>query len=306
MNKLILFLIFTVVVYIANGQSFSKQYYALVAKKDTVGQLQVLENWEKADANDPELYVAFFNFYVNKSHREILRLDSEMHGEEGLMIKNQDSSQTEPVGYLYEETYYDQDILKKGMDYIANGINKFPNRLDLRFGEIYMLGQIEDYENFTKQIIQAVNYSATNNDAWTWSNSKPVEDSKAFFLSSLQDYQVQLYNTESDEQLENMKRIAEAILNHYPDHVESLSNLAVVYLLNEQYDQALQPLLKAEKINPKDAIVLNNIAQTYKLMGETKKAIKYYKRTIKYGDAETKDYAQEQIDRLQGKSKATF
>jgi tetratricopeptide (TPR) repeat protein len=229
-----------------------------------------------------------------------------MHGDEGLMIKSQDSSETEPVGFLYEETYYDPEILQKGMEYIATGINKFPNRLDMRFGEIYMLGQIKDYENFTKQIIQAVNYSATNNNAWTWSNSKPVEDPKAFFLSALQDYQVQLYNTESDEQLENMKRIAEAILKHYPDHVESLSNLAIVYLLSEQYDQALQPLLKAEKINPKDAIVLNNIAQTYKLLGETKKAIKYYKRTIKYGDAETQHYAQEQINILQGKTKATF
>ena len=72
-------------------------------------------------------------------------------------------------------------------------------------------------------------------------------------------------------------------------------------MLQKQYDKALEPLLKAEKLNPKDYIVLNNIAQAYKLKGDTKNAIKYYELTIKYGDEQAKKYAQGQIDELKKK-----
>jgi len=95
-----------------------------------------------------------------------------------------------------------------------------------------------------------------------------------------------------------MKQIAEKILKYYPDHVESLSSLSVVYMLQKQYDKALEPLLKAEKINPSDYIVLGNLAQAYKLLGNKESAIKYYELTVKYGDEQAKKYAQGQIDEL--------
>jgi len=98
-----------------------------------------------------------------------------------------------------------------------------------------------------------------------------------------------------------MKRIAETVLKYYPDHVESLSNLSIVFMLQKQYDMALEQLKKAEKLNQKDYIVLSNIAQAYKLKGNKKSAIKYYELTIKYGDEQTKQYAKEQIEELERK-----
>lgn len=117
-------------------------------------------------------------------------------------------------------------------------------------------------------------------------------------LSSVQEYQGRLYETENDSLLDNMKRIAETVLKYYPDHVMSLSDLAIVYLLRKQYDKALEPLLKAEKLSPEDEIVLNNIAQAYKLKGNNASAIKYYELVLKYCHPESKKYIQEQIDTL--------
>lgn len=303
MNKRTTFLIFglTLLFNQAIGQTFKKQFNDLVSKKDTLAQQQLLDKWEKADSNDPELYVAYFNYFVKKSKKEIVRLDNNPKGKDGFRIMDKDSSKKEPVGYMYGDTYYDFDLLKKGFDYIDKGIEKHPNRLDMRFGKIYMFGQTEDYEKFTAEIIKTVDYSSINKNKWTWSDNKPLDEPKDFMLSSIQDYQVQLYNTENDDLLDNMKRIAEAVLKHYPDHIESLSNLSIVFMLQKQYDKALEPLLKAEKLNPKDYIVLSNIAQAYKLKGETKNAIKYYELTIKYGDEQAKNYAKGQIDELKKK-----
>ena len=222
-------------------------------------------------------------------------------GKEGFKIMDQDTTKKEPVAFMYGDTYYEPTLLSKGFDWISKGIKKHPNRLDMRFGKIYMFGQLEDYEKFTTEIITTIAYSNENKNKWTWSDSKPLDDPKEFMLSSIQNYQLQLYNTENDNLLDNMKRIAETVLKYYPDHVESLSNISIVFMLQKQYDKALEPLLKAEQTNPKDYIVLSNIAQAYKLKGDNKNAIKYYELTIKFGDEQAKKYAQGQIDELKKK-----
>ncbi len=92
--------------------------------------------------------------------------------------------------------------------------------------------------------------------------------------------------------------MANAILKHYPNHIESLSNLSITYLLTGEYDKGIEPLLKAEKLNPQDYIVLSNIAQGYKLKGDKEKAIEYYQKTMEFGNEQAKTYAKEQIEEL--------
>jgi tetratricopeptide (TPR) repeat protein len=303
MNRQIIFLFFglTLLLNQVSGQAFKKEFSDLVSKNDTVGQQQLLEKWTKTDSNDPELFVAYFNYYVIKSKKEIVALGQNPKGKDVLQLNDKDTTKKEPAGYIYGDTYYDAKLLNKGFDWISKGIEKYPSRLDMRFGKIYMLGQIEDYSNFTKEIIKTIDYSSVIKNKWNWADGKPKENPKEFMLSAIQDYQIQLYNTENDKLLDKMKEIAEAALKYYPQHIESLSNLSIVFILQKQYDKALEPLLKAEKLNPKDYIVLGNIAQAYKLKGDKKNAIRYYELTIKYGNEDAKKFAQEQIEELKKK-----
>lgn len=300
MLKQTTFLIFslTLLFNTAIGQSNKQLFNDLISKKDTLGQQQLLKKWEKENNSDPELFDAYFNYYVLKSMKDIITLGQNPKGKDVLQIMDQDTTKKEPVAFMYGDTYYDPVILSKGFDWINNGIEKHPNRLDMRFGKIYMFGQLGDYEKFTNEIIKTIDYSSINKNKWTWDDNKPLDDPREFMLSSIQSYQIQLYNTENDSLLDNMKRVAETVLKYYPDHIESLSNLSIVFMLQEQYDKALEPLLKAEKLDSKDFIVLSNIAQAYKLKGDNKNAIKYYELTLKYGDDQAKKYAKEQMNEL--------
>ncbi len=284
---------------IAYGQSYKQRFNELYYQKDTLGQLKLLEEWEKADKNNAELYIARFNYYANNSRKEIVRLDSRQP-QKGEALQVSDSSGNEAIAYMYGETYYVPEILQKGFDAIEEGITRHPDRLDMRFGKVFMYGESGDYEAFTAEIIRTIDYSGKNKNKWTWTDNEKVDDA-SFLLNAIQDYQVQLYEMEDDRYLEYMKQIAEAILKLYPEHIESLSNLSIVYLLRKDYDKALEPLLKAEKLEPKDYIVLSNIAQAYKLKGDCSKAIKYYKLTVKYGDEASKNYAEQQIRELKEK-----
>ena len=71
-----------------------------------------------------------------------------------------------------------------------------------------------------------------------------------------------------------------------------------VYMIQKEYGKALEPLLKAEKINPRDFVVLSNIAQAYKLQGDKINAMKYYALTIKYGDEQSREFARGQMEDL--------
>ncbi len=155
-------------------------------------------------------------------------------------------------------------------------------------------------KKFTQELISAIDYSQKIDLKWTWTDNKSIDDPKKFMLSAEQDYVSQLYEA-GDDQVNNMRSIAETVLKYYPDHVENLSNLGITYIIDKDYTHALEPFLKAEKIAPTDGIVLNNIAYCYDLKGDKANAIKYYELTEKYGDERAKQTDKQKLQELNGK-----
>jgi tetratricopeptide (TPR) repeat protein len=280
------------------GQSFAQDYNGafsrLLIKKDTAAQWQLLQSWQQANPTDAELFVAFFNYYFHASRQEMVRLSETGNDNSSLAITDSTGAD---VGYLTEDFGYDSATLEKAIQYLDKGISRYATRLDLRCKKIYALGQIENYERFTNEIITAIEMSNQLKSQWTWADNKKVDNPEKFFLGAVQDYVVQLYNA-GDDQLNRMRTIAQTVLKYYPKHVESLSNLAITYGLQGDYEKALQSLLQAEKIMPRDAVVLNNIATMYERKGDKINAIKYFELTAKLGDKEIKDEAVKKLKEL--------
>lgn len=295
MKPFFLFFSFSLFVISGFGQDFKSEFFKHCETPDTLKQLEVLKAWEKATPEDAELFVAYFNYHFLKSQKELISFTTDEPDGEALLL--QDSAK-QATAYLSSEVYYLEDEFQKGIDKINEGIKLYPNRLDMRFGKIYTYSKREHWENFTTSIIETINYSKQNNNQWTWAEGKVYEGGEERFLQDLQAYQLTLYNQQDDALLVNMRRIAEVILKHYPEHVPSLSNISVTYLLVGEFEKALEPLLVAEKLDTKDAIVLSNIAHAYKLLGDTKKSIEYYEKTIKYGDESMVSFAKEMIEEL--------
>lgn len=291
MKKLfILFFLFCFVSFVL-GQNNYQQFLEFYQKNDTIAIEKLLIDWGKNNP-DAEYYVSCVNYFFNKSKKEVLSLDKVIPKKEGLEIKDDKGNS---VAYLSSKKLYDEKMLQKTFKCFDEGISRFPDRLDIRLGKVYSLGQIEDYENLTKEIVNTIKYSAKNKNNWLWSENSKYEAGLKGFLSSIQDYNNQIYQANDDSLLKYMKQINEEVLIYYPDRVESLSNLSIVSLISKNYDEALTYLLKAEKISPEDFIVLNNIAYAYKMKNDKINAIKYYKLVKKYGDESTKNQAEKEL-----------
>ena len=228
-------------------QDYYSEFLLSCQTNDTINQLEILTQWEIESPQDAELFVSYFNYHFIKSRQEVLSLSTnKLDSDENLILKD---SLGETAGYLGSQIRYDEAELKKGLDKIDEGISLYPNRLDMRFGKIYVFGQIPDWERFTAEIIKTIQYSSINNNNWTWENDDEEYGGKDDFLLDIQSYQLQLYNTRNDYLLKNMREIAEEVIKYYPNHVPSLSNISTTYVLAGKYDKAIEVLLQAEKID---------------------------------------------------------
>lgn len=257
-------------------------------------QEKVLKNWEKSKPDDPELYVAYFNFYLNKSRKETLSLSSTPQSKDSLKMTKEDDEKV--VAYLGSQETFEKKDFDKAIEYISRGIEKFPNRLDMRFGKTAAYGKIDDYKNYSSEIVKAIDYSNVNKNQWLWLEGKSLSDGKDFMLKTVQAYVVQIFD--ADEDTEFIKTIAETVLKYYPDSVENLSNLAISYMIKDDYDNALVHLLKAEKLAPTDSVIIGNIAYSYYLKKDFANSLKYYELLLKYGDEQAKKQAREKIQEL--------
>ncbi|MDB5148310.1 MAG: hypothetical protein JWQ57_2330 [Mucilaginibacter sp.] len=277
------------------AQNYMADFKALVARNDTAAAFKLLQGWQKTGMNDPDFYIATYNYYAKKGITEVLSLQKDQPDGKSLQLTD---SAGKVAGYLGGgQPSYNLTYLNKGFEYIDAGIAKFPARLDMRFGKVYLLGKIENYKLFTKEIINAVTYGQTIGFKWIWSEGKPLEDPEGFMLSNIQTYVVQLYNA-GDQNMDYIRDISLAILKYKPDNVVSLSDLSISYLAKKDYAHALEALLKAEKLAPHDYIVLNNIAYCYKLQGNKPNALKYYQLVKQYGNDEVKADADKKIAEL--------
>lgn len=285
----------------ASSQTLKKRYESISAKNDPVAEEQFLKEWEETNCDDPELYTAFFNYYTRQSLRENIVFEKEkpLHTNY-LILNNADFTKKEPSTYIYNNISYDKKLIGKVINYVEKGIGKFPSRLDMRFGLIHLYKLLGRFDDYTTEILDVINHSAHNGNEWLWTEGTMLPDGKKTMLEGMQGYILELYEARDSKLINNMMQIAEITIEYYPNDVQSHLNQSIVFLLCKEYDRALSSLSDAEKLNPKDILVLGNMAQAYKLKGDKANAIRYYKMMAEQGDADARNYAMKQIKKIEG------
>jgi tetratricopeptide (TPR) repeat protein len=256
-----------------------------------------LQLWESKEPNNPEMFIAYFNYYIHRNKSSGISIDRERWGE-GPTMAITDPQSGEIAGYMNEATQYDTEDVLIAVEYLDRGLTIAPNRLDMHFGKIHILNEIGRYKMAGNGLFDTLVISKKINNKWLWADNEELEDGEPVFIYSIQDYYSLWLNAATEESYEQVKLCAEKQIEQYPEYIHAYNILGVYYSMNKQLQEALKYYLQAETIDPNDCIVLINIGRTYAGMNNKQKAQEYFNKVLEIGDEQYKQYARNYLNQL--------
>ena len=234
-------------------QNWFDKYKKLLNSNDTVALKKCIMQWEKANPQSPDVIAAWYNYYIKRAMNNVLQLSTVQpaDGKQYMELQNDTTKQT--AGYLYEQTVYNPELMQQAFAKINEGIQKFPDRLDLPFGKVHILLQQEEYDTALKELEKVIERSKTNHSQWLWTQNKPLDNPKEFLIDTMQDYFRQLIGT-PDNQL--AYQLNEAMLTLYPEDIRLRSNKASLLAISGKYFEAYHYSLPFIKMPPKTILLL--------------------------------------------------
>ena len=246
---------------------------------DSVKTAKIIADWERLYPKDAELYSVYANLYYSKAMKEVVIVSKEKPEDEEYYV-GKDSLGNEI--YIYSIIDLDGEMVDKAVSKLGEGVAKFPDRLDFRFGLAHILYETEKHQEMVNELIKTVERSRENGNKWTWTLDEKIEDGEDALMETLQGYFNDLHNVPDGSAL--VESYVNKVLQYYPENIMFLNDKAIFAYDRGDLDAALNELLKVHGIAPSDAVVINNIAYIYEQKKDKANALKYYRLLEQTGD----------------------
>lgn len=283
---------------------YKSEYDNLLSARNLEGIAALLPKWEKAEPKNPELYIAYFNYYLLKGQRSTHSLDTyKKDNSNSLALVDQKTNQI--AGYLNNNIWYEKEDVDKALSYLEKGLKFGKNRLDMYFGRIHILGEIGEYEKQSQKIIEVLKLGKEINHKWLWSMNEviPPSESEHFFLISINEYYKALLQKSEPKTFLAAEKACVAQLKLYPKNIEVHNYLALAYIGQGKIQEALNVLLKADKLAKEDYTTLFNMASCYETLKQYDKAKECYLQIKKNPNKQVQDMADQKLSELKKSTK---
>jgi tetratricopeptide (TPR) repeat protein len=281
----------------AIAQDYRAVYQELLTQKKYDALLVHLQEWEKSEPKNPEMFIAYFNYYINLGATSGISIDKDRKGS-GETLQITDPETGEIMGYFNDSISYDVEKVKKGVEYLDKGLSYTPDRLDMHFGKIHILNTISDYHNAGKELFDTIVLSKKIHNAWLWSNNEKISEGEKFFLNNILDYYQTWLEVRTETAFNQIIVCAKKQIELYPKNIFAYNVLAVQYSMKQDYPNALEQFLYAKSIDGTDCVVLINIGILYARMNNITKSIENFEQVLEYGNEDEKEYAQQMLEQL--------
>lgn len=297
-KKTIITSLLALVALAVNAQNdWYEKYLTCVHDSDVHALKAMIEEWEQAEPESPDVYAAWYNYYIKLSMTEAVALtkDAPEDNQESLQLTDSTGA---VAGYMYGMTSYNDSILQLGFQKLDTAIRLFPDRLDLPFGKITMLFRQNLYSEVMQELRHVLDRSEKNGNKWLWTLNQPLDDAENVLKDSMQDFFTRLYDADQEDY---SLQLVEWMLQLYPTDIVFRSDKAALLAISERYSEALPIYLSIHKDAPDDVVVTSNIAQIYYTLGDKKSALKYYNKLAECGDSEMEAIAKQRIEEIKSK-----
>jgi tetratricopeptide (TPR) repeat protein len=264
-------------------ENYKEQYLELLRNNQFDELKNLLGKWEKAEPKNPEMFIGFFNYFSRLGAAEKSVMGQMPDGRFG----------------VYHKMDFNKENVYKGIKYLDKGLTINPNRLDMYWGKIEILFEIEDYKTVGDTLKKLIEISPNYNNSWLLGGGKSVNDGENYFIDYINRYYNRLLNSSSDDAAGALVKCTEQQIKTYPKSAYAPNTLAIYYVYQEKYDEALKYFLSAEEIDCTDCLVLINIGRLYATIKNNTKAKEYFNKVLEIGKTEEKEQAKYFIAQFQ-------
>lgn len=274
----------------------SEKVYDAIGRHDYGAADSLLSLWYDDEPDSPELIIAKFNRYLNESRQSVILLSDDVspQGEAFMLSDSTDNI----VGSISEAVEWNDSLFEMAREILSRGIEKYPDRLDMRFGYCAALEMRGRYSKLADMLEQTLDYGSRIDYAWLWTDGKPLDNPVDVMLDSMWDYSHMVYETEDDALT---YRICSDILKYFPDELRFINMCGAIKYFEGSKEDALNYFRQALTLSPQDEIVMSNIARVSFEVGDYRGADKMCDAilAIDGADQEIKEFARDLKKKLQ-------
>ncbi|MDO7887420.1 hypothetical protein [Hymenobacter cheonanensis] len=276
----------------APGPGFREKYQALMRQGKTQEARAVVAQWEKAQPQDPDLYVAKFNLMLSEA--EVLNVSTK--SAQGGEFSITDPKTGKEVGSIGGGGYNPLKV-QQAMDVLRKGLALAPGRLDIRFGLAKAAELKHDPEQQLTILRDALAWRASAaGQPWRWRDGSALPAPEAEFVAgSLEEYMVPYWQSETAEGYRHGLALAELLLQYYPNSSLGYFNKGNYYAFTDNSAEAYKWFAQADKRDPNDPQNINNLLRISLNLKDKTAAQGYLNRLRKYPafTAQCQQYAAE-------------
>jgi tetratricopeptide (TPR) repeat protein len=275
-------LFFALVVFSLPGAARSEDYAAkfkqLQEQKAAGEQVDsLLDEWRAKQPDDPDGWITSANYYFNQSVGPMLSTKPAEKGDYRLTDKK--------TGKAAGSISFRPNVAKTSRDaraILQEATTKFPDRLDIWCGLAWMNQEEGDFDNELATLKKMVAYSREHSTQLKWLKGQPIDQPEDQFVpEKLHSYATYYGKKENPEDDKRMLKIAMFSAEQYPNHPYAFNDVAVFYSISKDYAKTREWLEKANKVDPKDTLVMRNLGYVCAKLGDNAAARKWYEGVIK-------------------------
>ena len=274
----------------ANGEDYAGRYKQLQDQHADAQMEPLLNEWREKAPNDPEAWIASANYYFNQ--RQVM-LSTKPPGKGDFKLT--DKKTGKQAGSISFEQ--DKGNIKRAADLLQEATTKFPDRLDIWCGLAFIYQESGDFENELSILKKMVAYAREHPTELKWLRGEPLnEQADKFVAAKLHSYGAYYEEKETPEDDKRFLQIAMFGTEQFSNLPYAFNDVAQFYYVSGDKTQAREWLKKANKVDPKDTLVLMNLGKVSLKLGDSAGAQKYYHEVVKVDP--NGEYAQEAKEAL--------
>jgi tetratricopeptide (TPR) repeat protein len=226
---------------------------------DGVGVEYILDKWEEAFPDDPDMLEGRYSYYFAKSRsEEVQKVDAAKYLGSKPVLTLKDSLGRN-VNYFTVPVFNDS-LFRMSQKYIDRAIETAPDVLMYRFDKISALAAYEkdSPDMAATAMLDLIDYDAKAHPKWLFEGG---EVSREDFEAAVQEYCYLFYKTGSANSYESFRILSERMLKANPKSTLFLNNLGAYWQVVKRDDKkASKYYRKVLKLNPGDGTATANLA----------------------------------------------